>query len=77
VLQGVLQNLQEGEISPALRTPAGIQIVKLVKKEEIPGKSFEEAKAEIHQKLFQSVVDERYQEWLKRLREKAYIKIML
>ena len=76
-LKEVLQKLQEGEVSPALRTPAGIQIIKLVRKEEIPEKSLEDAKPEIHQKLFQSVVDEKYQEWLQRLRKKAYIKIML
>lgn len=76
-LREELQKLQEGDVSHALRTPAGIQIVKLVRKEEIPEKSLEEAKAEIHQKLFQSVMDQKYQEWLKRLKEKAYIKIML
>ncbi len=77
VLKEVLQDLQPGEVSPVLKTPAGIQIVKLVKKEEMPGKSFEEAKAEIHQKLFQSVVEKKYEEWLKGLKERAYIKTML
>jgi peptidyl-prolyl cis-trans isomerase SurA len=76
-LKEVVQELREGEVSHPLRTPAGIQIVQLVGKEEGPAKSLEAARAEIHQKLFQSVVDEKYQEWLKRLKEKAYIKIML
>ncbi|MBW2646421.1 MAG: peptidylprolyl isomerase [Deltaproteobacteria bacterium] len=76
-LKDVVQGLQPGEISPVLRTPAGIQIIKLVKKEDMPGKSFEEAKAEIHRRLFQSVVDKKYEEWVQGLRERAYIKIML
>jgi peptidyl-prolyl cis-trans isomerase SurA len=76
-LKEALQELQPGGISPVLRTPAGIQIIKLVKKEEISGKSLEKAKAEIHQKLFQSVVDTKYKEWVQGLRERAYIKIML
>lgn len=76
-LKEALQELQPGGISPALRTPAGIQIIKLVKIEQIPGKSLEEAKAEIHQKLFQAIVDTKYKEWVKGLRERAYIKIML
>lgn len=76
-LREVLQNMQPGEISPVLKTSAGIQIIQLVGKKETPGKSFEEAKPEIHQELFQSVVDKKYEEWLKGLREKAYIKVML
>lgn len=77
VLKEALQDLKPGEISPVLRTPAGIQIIKLVKKEDMPGKSYEKAKAEIHYKLFQSVVEKKYEEWLKGLKERAYIKIML
>jgi len=76
-LKDVVQGLEPGEISSVLNTTAGIQIVKLDKKEKTPGKSFEEAKEEIHQELFQSTVDMRYKEWLKDLRETAYIKTML
>lgn len=76
-LKEVVEGLEPGAISPVLRTEAGIQLIQLVKKQELPGKCFEEAKAEIHYKLFQSVVEKKYEEWLKGLRKRAYIKIML
>jgi hypothetical protein len=43
---------------------------------EIPGKTLKEARREIHEKLYQGLVEEKYKSWLKALRERSYVKII-
>jgi len=66
----------EGEMSPVLETPKGYQILMLQEIKKIPGKTLEEARTEIQERLYQESVGERYDTWLKRLRERSYIKII-
>jgi peptidyl-prolyl cis-trans isomerase SurA len=68
--------MKDGEISPVLETPQGYQILMVQEIQHTPGKTFKEAKAEIEDRLFRKLVDEKYAKWLQGLRERSYIKII-
>ena len=66
----------EGEISPILETPKGYQILMLQEIKKIPGKTLEEARIEIQERLYRESVGEKYKDWLNLLRELSYVKII-
>ena len=71
--------LQPGEISPILETQAGYQFFKLLSnrgnaKSEL---SYQEAREEIRELLYNKAMEERFAKWVENLRSQAYIKIML
>lgn len=72
-----VRSMAEGEVSPVLETPNGYQILVLQEIKEIPGKTLKEAGIEIHEKLYKEFEEAKYEEWVKELRERAYIKIIL
>lgn len=74
-LQAAVKNLAMGEYTPVIQTDRGYQIVYIQKIERIGGKTFEKARGEIEQKLYDEMVDEKFTSWLKELRENAHIKI--
>lgn len=66
----------EGEISPILETPKGYQILMLQEIKKIPGKTLEEARIGIQERIYRESVGEKYKAWLKLLRERSYVKII-
>jgi peptidyl-prolyl cis-trans isomerase SurA len=68
-------NMNPGEISDLVNTPAGFHIIKL--EEKSPGKlrPFAEVKAEIEDQLFKKKSEERFNQWLAELRKAAAIEI--
>ncbi|MBW1866519.1 MAG: hypothetical protein JRI38_02060, partial [Deltaproteobacteria bacterium] len=46
------------------------------KNARVGAKSMEEASPEIEQKLFNEIVDKKFQEWLENLRKRSHIKII-
>jgi peptidyl-prolyl cis-trans isomerase SurA len=76
-VQEALRPLSKGDVSRILETPEGYRILMVQDIERKPGKSMEEAKAEIQEKLYQKVVGEQYEAWLKALRERSYVKITM
>lgn len=68
-------NMQPGEISDLVITPAGFHIIKL--EERTPGKTrtFEEVKGEIEDLLYKKKSEERFNQWLADLRKAAAIEI--
>lgn len=68
--------MKAGEVSPVLETPQGYQLLMLQEIQRTPGKTFEEAKTEIEERLFRELVDEKYAEWLQGLRKRSYIKVI-
>jgi peptidyl-prolyl cis-trans isomerase SurA len=76
-VQDALRDLSKGDVSHILETPEGYRILMVQDIEKRPGKSVEEAKAEIQEKLYQKVVEEEYEAWLKRLRDRSYVKITM
>ena len=71
-----LGRLKPKEVAPAL-TPEGIQLIQLVERRSGQARSFEEVSPEIHRALQQKEMEKRFSEWVKTLREKAHVKIML
>ena len=76
-IRNIVTLLQPGEISPWIKTHIGFQLIQLEKRREVPDKTFLEVKEQIYRLFYQQKMEERYQQWLTQLREKAYIKILL
>ena len=75
-LGGAVENLKAGEITPWLDIGSGWYILKLEGKEEKRLKSFEEVKEEIQNKLFAERKKNKEEEFLKKLRENNFVKII-
>lgn len=76
IIQAV-SGLKVNDTGPVVETPVGYQIFKV---EDIVGpekKTFDEAKEEIHRILIEQYTNNRFATWLKDLREKSYIEVLL
>ena len=75
-LQGAVAKLKAGEFSEVLDTDFGLQVIYVQKIQEIPTKSLDEIESEIGEILYNESVDNRYQDWLDKLRKRSLIKII-
>jgi peptidyl-prolyl cis-trans isomerase SurA len=76
-LTQLLERLKPGEVAP-IETPQGFQFMQLVaKKAGGQPRSYEEAAPQIRAFLQRQAMDKKFGEWVKTLRVKAHIKIML
>jgi peptidyl-prolyl cis-trans isomerase SurA len=71
-----LSKLKPKEVAP-VETPQGFQLFQLVDRRTGQARSFEEAAPEIRNMLTQKEMEKFFVEWVKTLRGKAHIKIML
>nr|NJM02432.1 hypothetical protein [Desulfobacula sp.] len=69
--------LKEGEHTGVIQTAQGFQIFYAQDIEQGATKTFEQARDEIHDSLYQEQVTEKFETWLESLKKKAHIKIML
>ena len=76
-IRSVIQSLPIGGISDFIKTKAGYQMIQIVEKKEVAGRSFEEVRDQIYNKLYQKKIEIYYKKWLQGLRKKAFIKILL
>ncbi|MBI4643569.1 MAG: SurA N-terminal domain-containing protein [Deltaproteobacteria bacterium] len=72
----LINKLRPGEVAP-IQSPEGFQLVVLVGKRSGKPHSFEEVAPEIRRMLSSQAMQKQFLEWVKTLREKAHIKIML
>jgi peptidyl-prolyl cis-trans isomerase SurA len=70
-------SMAAGQTSPVIKTPGGYQILLLQEIIEMPGKTLKEVSIEIHEELYRDFVEEKYKVWLKELRERSFVKIIL
>ena len=70
-------SLYVGEASTAIQTPAGFHIIKVLDKREKQKMTEEERKKEIEGILYNQEVEDKFKQWLKELRKKAFIQINL
>lgn len=70
-------SMQEGEVSPVIRTEGGFHIIKVLARREPSALSDEERRAEVKDVLFGQKAEELYKEWMAKLRKKAYIEVNL
>ncbi len=75
-IRSVVQSLPIGGISDFIKTKAGYQMIQIVEKREVAGKSFEEVRDQIYNKLYQKKIEIYYKKWLQGLRKKAFIKVL-
>jgi peptidyl-prolyl cis-trans isomerase SurA len=71
-----LAKIKPKEVVP-IQTPQGLQLLQLVSRGAGEAQSFESVAPEIRQMLMQQKMEQQFMEWVKTLREKAHIKIML
>ncbi len=74
-LKKVVEALNVGEVSDLIVRPNGIQIIKLLERQEEGVKPIEEVNDAIREILFEEKVNKKYAAWVKDLREQAYTKI--
>jgi len=71
-----LEKLKPKEVAP-VATPEGLQLIQMVGRRSGETRSFEEVAPEIRRMLTQQEMEKQFTEWVKNLREKAHVKIML
>jgi len=72
-LQKILENIKVGEVSEVIRTQRGYQILALESRTETKVKSFEEARAEISDKIAEQKRRGELEKYLEKLRSQATI----
>jgi peptidyl-prolyl cis-trans isomerase SurA len=75
-LAEILSKLRPGEVAP-IQNPDGFQLLILAGKRSGQARSFEEVAPKIRQLLVGKAREKEFMEWVKTLRKKAHIKIML
>jgi parvulin-like peptidyl-prolyl isomerase len=75
-LEQAVAKLKPGEITPWITAKNAWYLIKLEEKKESRQRTFEEAKKDIEQKLFQDKRNKKLNEYLKQVKEKSYIKIL-
>jgi len=75
-LQETVRWMDQGDVSPALETAHGYQILLLEEIKESAVKTLKEARMEIQERIYRDMVEERYDTWLKDLRADSYIKVV-
>jgi peptidyl-prolyl cis-trans isomerase SurA len=75
-IKDALEGLAKGQFSKIVETDPGYQIFYVEDILQTGGKTIEEAKSEIEDKLYAEIVNQKFQSWLKELRENAHIQIL-
>ena len=76
-LQEAVKVLKEGEYTSVLDTDQGYQIIYVQEIQKSSGKTLEESTSEISQKLYKEAVNRKYESWLKELKSRSHIKIIM
>ncbi len=75
-LKKVVDALSVGEVSELIVRPNGIQIIKLLEKQDKGIKPIEEVGDVIRSTLYEQEINKRYTAWIEDLRKEAYTKII-
>ncbi len=78
-MRDAVVKLSPGQVSSIVETPSGYQIFKLLSSQEgqiITKVPYESVKEEIRQTLYQQEMQKLYKNWIKEMRDQAYIKIL-
>jgi peptidyl-prolyl cis-trans isomerase SurA len=76
-MRDAVLKLQPGAISEIVETPSGYQFFKLLSSKDgqiVVQASFDSVKEEIRTKLYEEQLREQFNEWVKNIKEQAYIK---
>lgn len=75
-IRNALTGLKAGEHTSIIKTDRGLQIFYIDEIKVIAGQSLEQMKPEIESKLYDQIVNRKFQSWLLELRERSHIKII-
>jgi len=75
-IEQAVEKLKVGEISGWIEARNGWYLVKLQEKKDSYQKTFDEAKKDIEDKLFQEKRQKKIEEYIKKLKDQSYIKIL-
>jgi len=75
-LEEPVENLKQGEVTPWIQFRNAWYLLKLVEKKEARLKPFEEARDDIERRLLAEKGQVKFEEFMKELKEKSYIKIL-
>jgi peptidyl-prolyl cis-trans isomerase SurA len=70
-------SLEPEAIGPLVRSPEGFHILKVLERKGGEPKTFAEVQGRIREEMMQAESEKRFREWLRDLKEKAYIEIKL
>jgi peptidyl-prolyl cis-trans isomerase SurA len=66
-----------GEVSGVIQSPRGFHILRLLDKKDRKKMTKEERSEEIDDIIYNQKVEEKFQKWIKELREKSYVQVNL
>ena len=75
-IKQALSGLQAKQCTKVLDTEQGYQIFYVESFTQSGGRSIEDVRSEIQEKLFANVVDRKFNEWIKELRQRSHIQIL-
>lgn len=75
-IKEALEGLDKGQFTDILDTEYGYQIFYIENVTHTGGKSIEDAGEEIEDKLFADIVNQKFEGWLKALRQKAHVEVL-
>ena len=75
-LQEAVKDLEPGAFTAVLDTEQGLQIFFVEEIVETPGKTLEEVSDEIEHKLYDQILNAKFNSWLEALRQRSHIKII-
>jgi len=74
-LASVISRMKAGDVSPVLSLPEGFTLLKVEEVHPAQPIPFEEVRESLRKEVYQKKLKKRYEEWIRDLREKAYIEI--
>lgn len=76
-IERAVSGLQPGQVSDVVRTPKGFHIFKLLDRKNPQSIPLDQLKPQVQQQLFLERSQTAYQEWLKGLRDQAYVEVRM
>lgn len=75
-IKQALNGMQTKQFSKVVETNQGYQIFYIENVIRSGGRGIDEVRAEIQEKLYADVVDQKFEEWIKKLRQRSHIQIL-
>jgi peptidyl-prolyl cis-trans isomerase SurA len=75
-IKEALAGLEAKQFTKVVNTEQGYQIFYIESVTQTAGRSIEDMRSEIQEKLFADVVDRKFTEWIKELRQRSHIRIL-
>jgi peptidyl-prolyl cis-trans isomerase SurA len=74
-LEAGIKNLEVGDISEPVKTPAGFHIIQVLKKTLVEDPNLKQQKAQLRNILYARAFKDQFRKWLDQKREKSFIRI--